>query len=174
MKRNARLPRLLATLLVAGGLSSGVVAQELPLPTVTPTPRHSPRKSLGGGITEPRRTSGDSLADTVRTSQDSQGGGKKKSSLGTITNESLKKAEIGPGKKGHVILAPKVPVAQAQQAPASDVRDSSGRSESDWRAAAAAARMRTTSAEAEVKRLEDEAKRLENEFYAWSDGNYRD
>ena len=33
---------------------------------------------------------------------------------------------------------------------------------------------RVTAAEARVASLEAETKKLENDFYAWSDGNYRD
>ena len=167
-------PLLVIAVVASGLLSSSIRGQELPLPTATPTPRPAHRKALAGGASEPRHAVGDSLADTVRSSQETHGG-RKKNSLGTITNESIKKTDGVPTRKGQVILAPKVPIAAAQKgAPASDVRDSSGRSETDWRATAAAARKRIASAEAEVRRLEDESKRLENEFYAWSDGNYRD
>jgi hypothetical protein len=180
MRESGRNSHLLVIAVVTASavalLSSGLRAQEIPMPTPTPTstPRPAHRKALAGGVPEPRHSGGDSLADTVRSSKETHGG-RKKNSLGTITNDSLKKPESGPVRKGHVILAPKDPVAPPPQGGAvAEPRDSSGRSETDWRALAAAGRKRIASAETEVKRLEDESKRLENEFYAWSDGNYRD
>ena len=35
-------------------------------------------------------------------------------------------------------------------------------------------RQKVDSSEADVKRLEEETRRLENDFFAWSDGAYRD
>ena len=146
--------RLLMALAAGGLLSSAAWAQELPIPTTTPTPRSAPKK-LGGGAGPEARHAGGSLADTVRGTQDAKPE-RKKSSLGTITNETLKKSEAGPPRKGHVILAPKDPVAPLSQiAPASEARDSSGRSESDWRASAASARKRIASAESEPEHIEE-------------------
>jgi hypothetical protein len=63
--------------------------------------------------------------------------------------------------------APPVPVIP-------EWRDLKGRTEADWRRLVAEVRAGQTGAESRVKTLEAEVRRLENDFYAWSDGNYRD
>jgi hypothetical protein len=177
----------LALALSAGDLLSPTPAagQEITLPTPGPTP--APKKTLGGGPNKRDTTSREaspsgSLADTVKRLQESREAREKKKeeakkpSLGVITNESLK----GPapaGSKSRLITTANHtgPSTAGSAAPmASAGRDDKGRTEGDWRALAKAARDRIAKAESEVKRLDDEVRRLENDFYAWSDGNYRD
>ncbi|MBK6404517.1 MAG: hypothetical protein IPF66_05495 [Holophagales bacterium] len=55
-----------------------------------------------------------------------------------------------------------------------EYRDASGRTEADWRKRATIARERVDRAESGLSAVQEEAKRLENDFYAWSDGNYRE
>ncbi len=51
----------------------------------------------------------------------------------------------------------------------------SGRTEADWQKRATIARERIERADAGPRLpLRENAKRLENDFYAWSDGNYRE
>lgn len=55
-----------------------------------------------------------------------------------------------------------------------EYRDASGRTEADWRTRAARARDRIERTDAELAAAQAEVRRLENDFYAWSDGNYRE
>jgi hypothetical protein len=50
----------------------------------------------------------------------------------------------------------------------------SGAEEAKWRDAAHAARRRVEELTAQLASLEGEAKQLENDFYRWDDGQYRD
>ncbi len=58
-------------------------------------------------------------------------------------------------------------------APATDTA-SSGGGEAQWKAAAAKTRKRVADDKARVAELEAATKKLENDFYAWDDGQYRD
>jgi Spy/CpxP family protein refolding chaperone len=127
---------------------------------------------------------GTSLGEIVRKSKEEKGTAepKKKKSLGTITNETLKKDGTGSsstppsGKKGSGTLnvLPKGSMPAPAAPPVAAARDSMGRTEQDWRTIMARNRTETEKAEADVKKLDQETKRLENDFYAWSDGNYRE
>jgi exonuclease VII small subunit len=55
--------------------------------------------------------------------------------------------------------------------PATDLE---GRTEKEWKERVSILKSKSSASEAEVKRLEEEARRLENDFFAWSDGSYRD
>ncbi|MDL1948856.1 hypothetical protein FBQ97_03470 [Acidobacteria bacterium ACD] len=94
-------------------------------------------------------------------------------SLGVIDNESLRKAGASPVRTptpGRGRSAPSSPGT----APAFVPTDNDGRTEEYWRGRARSTRIRVEGAENEARRLEAETRRLENDFYAWSDGNYRD
>ncbi|MCC6128661.1 MAG: hypothetical protein IT186_01930 [Acidobacteria bacterium] len=121
-----------------------------------------------------------SLGDAVRRSQQQKppAGTEKKKSLGVITNESLRKAtpaggatpSAGKGAKAATPTpAPYRPPAQPYVA-----RDNDGRTEEDWKVLSKGARDRIAKTEERIRNLEAESARLENDFYAWSDGNYRD
>lgn len=140
-------------------------------PARTPTPVPTPSHVL---TTHPTPTSGrpgGSLADSVRRAKASATPVPKTKSLGVISNDSLKKKE-GEKPKGTLQVGPARPIAELP----SDTSSPSAPNldEAHWRGRAAQVRERVSRAEEETKRLEAEAKRLENDFYAWSDGTYRD
>lgn len=157
----------------------------------TPTPTPAPKKLSGGivpsGVSAPTTTTAPfgfeagSLADAARKNREERD--KKKASLGVITNESLKKSGSAPrgagtatSSRGTLSIAPasggrRQPVAAPTPAPVTDLR---GQSEADWRARVSGLKERISAAEADLSRLEGETRRLENDFFAWSDGNYRD
>src|SRR5262249_30219093 len=54
------------------------------------------------------------------------------------------------------------------------LKDNNGKTEQEWRDRAASLRAGAAESRERVAKLESESKRLENDFYAWSDGNYRD
>jgi hypothetical protein len=149
---------------------------EEPTPAPTPAPK---LKGVVGPATETGH-SGQSLADVVRVSKDARKGQTPKKSLGTITNESLRKgsAPSATPQKG----ASKTPAASAARhdgsptpAPTYDVpRDDKGRSESQWKATMDHARALVQDGDRRVKDLETKSKQLENDFYAQSDGYRRD
>jgi hypothetical protein len=181
---------LLSVALGIAAIASAASATEEP--AVTPTVASAAKGSL---VNPPARTAGTlttapavpsdgtSLGEIVRKSKEEREGAepRKKKSLGTITNETLKKDGGAPtappsSKKasGTLNVLPKGSMP-APAAPAPTVaRDAKGRSEQDWRGFMARNRSEIEKAEADVKRLDLETKRLENDFYAWSDGNYRE
>ncbi len=134
----------------------------------------------------PGPADGNSLGEIVRRSKEERTASeaKKQRSLGTITNETLKKdgtkspGDASAGKKGsgtlNVLPKGSMPAPPAGSAGQQVLRDGKGRSEEEWRGIAAANRAQIEKADGEVKRLDLETKRLENDFYAWSDGNYRE
>jgi hypothetical protein len=165
--------------------SAAVTAPDLTeTPTAATVP--SPISRLGGGAAttqaaRPIGTGGSSLADIARRQKEQRERQGKKPSLGVIDNESLRKGgqgtESAPGKgaakpKASPTPAPRTAAATAPPMP--EWRDLKGRSEADWRRLMAGVRDRIAAAEGRVKTLEADAKRYENDFYAWSDGNYRD
>ncbi len=175
-----RLRALPGALLVAA-----VAAAQAPTPTPTPKPARSPRLAGGSESSSSGRAigaGGSSLADIARRQKEQREREGKKPSLGVITNESLRKggaaatptpapkaASRGRGTAGPTPAAPSpTPV------PIPEWRDLQGRTEADWRRMVAEARTNQTATENRVKTLEAEVKRLENDFYAWSDGNYRE
>ena len=166
--------------------------------TATPTPR--PR--LSGGFGRPRATatpsdptsSGQSLADVVRAAHDGRASekpaGAEKSGV-VIDNRSL----ITDPKKGRVTTsrvvathapspakpAPAAAAAAATSAPGSAPSAAGGEpgapgmpTEAEWRGIADGARKRVADGKAKVAELEATTKKLENDFYAWDDGQYRD
>jgi hypothetical protein len=156
-------------------------------PVPAPPPTRTPR--LGGGPEAPSAgrpigTGGASLADIARRQKEQREREGKKPSLGVITNETLRKgAPAGTptpaplsakGGKGKASPTP-VPRAPTPALPViPEWRDQKGRTEADWRRITGEVRASQAAAEARVKTLDAEVRRLENDFYAWSDGNYRD
>jgi hypothetical protein len=172
---------------VSLGAASGEEPAAAPTPSATVAPSRPLSREAGRSPVESAAPSeGSALGDIVRKSREEREGpeAKKKRSLGTITNETLKKdgtkstGDAPPGKKGkgtlNVLPAGSMPVPPAGVAGPLVLRDGKGRTEEDWRAILKKNRGQLEKAEAEVKRLELETKRLENDFYAWSDGNYRE
>ncbi len=162
MRRPPPTPALftLPTLVALASTSLGV-AQE---PALTPTPTPLVRRS-----------DGTSLADIARRAREKREASKTPvRSLGTLTNESVKPK--GGESKGASTSATPRPSGKAPtpEPTLGAWKDNKGRTEADWRRMVSVAKERVTKAEAEEKSLDDEAKRLQNDFYAWSDGNYRD
>jgi hypothetical protein len=182
--------RLFASLLVLAGLASlradaqepalsGLTVEPTPASATSLTPTPGPASStLSGGKAEiPGAGRGSSLADVVKLSKENRKEQRPKKSLGTITNETLRKGATstpaaGKGTSGKPARGPASPTPTPG---APDVaRDDEGRSEADWRALVGHQRALVTDGEARVRDLETRAKQLENDFYAMSDGNRRD
>ncbi|MGE5345283.1 MAG: hypothetical protein ACM3JH_04945 [Acidithiobacillales bacterium] len=177
---------------------AGLAILLLGLPTVaqepTPPPDTSRRAapSAGAAVTPtpaairspappPIGTGGTSLADIARRQKELREREGKRPSLGVISNETLRKGaaagEASPGKGGSKSKAPPTPAPRAAAPVVASVpewRDAKGRTEGDWKGIMAAAHQRIAASESRVKSLEEEARRYENDFYAWSDGNYRE
>jgi hypothetical protein len=68
---------------------------------------------------------------------------------------------------------PKPPDPAAAPVPSSEAHTGAG-TEADWKEIAARARKRVSDAKARVSELGAATKKLENDFYAWDDGQYRD
>lgn len=149
-----------------------------PTPVPTPAPKLT---GIAGSRPEAGRSS-QSLADIVRMSKEARKGQPPRKSLGTITNETLRKgaaAQATPPSKHPAKTATATravrPTSAPTPAPTYDVpRDDKGRSEADWRGIENHAHARVTDAERRVNDLETKSKQLENDFYAQSDGFHRD
>ncbi len=167
------------------------VALAAQVPTPTPTPSGKTGRKLGGGtfgvLQIPTPTGGSpgpgSLAGAARKAQDievssSQGPPRRV----VITNESLRKGVPSPTGPSITITgsAKSKPGSKAPPTPTSgpvvnpEYRDASGRTEADWQRRARVARQRIELADTGLSAARENAKRLENDFYAWSDGNYRE
>lgn len=157
-----------AALLSAAGVMTAVT------PTPTPVPR------LTGGFGRPRATPLPSVAGSGQ-SQSSERG---KAGL-TINNRSL----VTNPEKGRVstskVAPPKTATPQAPS-PSSAAGDDgpsahspvpsggSAGNEAEWREAVHRARQRVEDARARVAELDAATRKLENDFYSWDDGQYRD
>src|SRR5262249_48953 len=151
-------------------------------PAIQTTAGPGPRL-LGGGKPRDGAAAGGSLADVVRRSQEEKEkeGKPKKRSLGTITNENLKKGggtavatakgSAPPAKPIGTPNPKETPRAEAALPKLPELRDDKGRTEADWKRLLIETSSRVTRAEQRVRDLENEARRLENEFFAFSDGN---
>ncbi len=179
---------LLSCLALLGAPATGAArADDRDSPPPAPTATPGARKTGGGAAEASAGGTGHpaSLADIARQSRaENEAAGKPPRRL-VITNESLRKdgepgAAPSPstpsaspsGKPARSRAARKTPAPEIIAIP--EYKDSLGRTESDWRAIAQAARKRVEDAEEAKERLSNEVRRLENDFYAWDDGNYRD
>ncbi len=179
--RTASLLALAPLLLAVQGLP----AAEKP----TPTPKTT--KKLGGGsfgqppslTPTPGAGGGSSLADIAKRAQVEGAAPAQKSTRRiVITNETLRRPEPTPvgasisitGSAGSKPVVRMPPEPTPTDEPPPEYKDASGRTEADWRQRASAARERVDRVQAELATAQDEARRLENDFYAWSDGNYRE
>ncbi len=155
-------------------------------PKATPTPIPSQRRLSGGFGTTPRAgatatsaaasqtpSAGQSLADAVRAS------GAKKAKAGkvrvTITNDTL----VTDPKKGKLttssvrIPSPALSPARVELAPTPTPAPDQ-EAETYWRERMHSSRSRVAELRDLVARLEGESRKLENDFYSWDDGQYRD
>jgi hypothetical protein len=180
---------LTACALAAAVPAASALAQSAPSKTPTPAPR------LSGGFGRPRATpvpsaeaGGQSLADVVRAAKESreqtENPNRERSGV-TIDNHSL----VTNPDKGRISTSKAVPAKDkplpattavppppraaapdpSEAAPAAPEGD-----EAQWRATAQAARKRVVDAQARVDELTAANRKLENDFYAWDDGQYRD
>jgi hypothetical protein len=176
---------------LAGGVLAIGCAAALAQPAPTRTPAAAPR--LSGGFGRPRATpppaagdGGQSLADVVRAAHDarqqSDSPAREKSGV-TIDNRSLvtnpDKGRIStskavPRKEKPATPAPPPVSRTAPSAEPAAAEPSSQASEAQWRDTAHAARKRVADAKARAGELEAASKKLESDFYAWDDGQYRD
>jgi hypothetical protein len=163
-----------------------LLLESLPLPASpkpTPTPIPPSRKLTGGfgrgappdAVVTPDagQLPGQSLADAVRASEKAK---KRKGSKPgvAITNETL----VTDPTKGKLTTASPRPTsppptpAPEEPRPTPAGEDSSG--EAYWRERMHSARTRVEELTERVRHFEQEAKKLENDFYSWDDGQYRD
>lgn len=176
-----RVLAALAALLFSGGLAAAQDATRTP----TPAPR------LSGGFGRPRATpvvktpydgGGQGYADVVHAAHETRDGAAPTDGTVTINNKSLVKntskgkvsssKAVPPAGKPNPTPMPTTEVSPAP-APAADTA-STGGGEAQWKATAAKARKRVADDKAHVAELEAATKKLENDFYAWDDGQYRD
>lgn len=166
-------------------------ATPTPAPTATPTPR--PR--LSGGFGRPAATplaapetaasnpAQQNRNEVVRAAEEAKA--RKEQSPGVaITNDSL----VTDPRKGKVTtssprnLPPPTASRSSEPAKAAAVTPaaapapaaSSAGTEEEWRERARSARSRVDDLKQRVAQLEAESKKLENDFYSWDDGSYRD
>jgi hypothetical protein len=157
----------------------------------TPTPLGKTGRKLGGGnfgvLPMPTPTGGapgpGSLAGAARKTQGSEVSSSQGPSRGVvITNESLRKSAPTPTGSSIKITGSAKPKPNSKASPTPipgpvvnpEYRDASGRTESDWQRRARVARQRIELSDTGLSAAREDAKRLENDFYAWSDGNYRE
>lgn len=171
------MKRLSALAAAFAGLCIVPLGAQDPEPTRTPSPA-----ALRGATGNAPKSSGGSLADAVKRSKQRTQSDKKKPSLGVITNDELQKSQAGgsgkPKKTGTLTVVP----SKGSNHSTPDVSagtvgngvDNNGGTEAEWRARSTALKLAVKSAEEQVKRLTLESKRLENDYYAWSDGNHRE
>jgi hypothetical protein len=179
MTKRSQVSGLRSKVVVIWALAAGIAAA-----ATTPTP--TPRPKLSGGFGRPRATPAptpEGIAATssepVRAAQAANGQRTEKSTL-TIDNRSL----VTNPDKGRVSTSriapastPHPPAAASGAAPTpAAVADGSltGGTEAEWRETARKARKRVEDGKLRVEELTAAAKKLENDFYAWDDGQYRD
>ncbi len=148
-----------------------------PKPTATPTPR--PRRLAGGfgrgaadAAVTPAVTAvpGQSLGETVRAAGAARNRKDSRPPV-SITNETL----VTDPKKGRLTTAS--PQSATPRPPAaSEVRPTPPADEAEayWRERMHSARARVEDLRERVRQFEQESKKLENDFYSWDDGQYRD
>ncbi len=145
-------------------------------PDLTPTPPAvaPPLAGTPGTAARPIGTGSGSLADIAKKEKEKRQKEGKRPSLGVISNESLKKGGATGAPARNEAKGKPAPTATPGVVSIPEFRDLKGRSEAEWRRMMIMARGRVTAAEGKVASLESETKKLENDFYAWSDGNYRE
>jgi hypothetical protein len=177
---------------IVAALSAAALSGQTPAKTATPAPR------LSGGFGRPRNTppptgvaetGGQSLSDVVTAAKTSSSGAPEKSTM-TIDNRSLvknpSKGRVSTSRASNAAAHPApspaqsvpTPAAQAaagaSPAAAGDVAPPSPGTEAEWKDIATRTRKRVADDKAHVEELSAATKKLENDFYAWDDGQYRD
>jgi hypothetical protein len=187
------------TRVLASGIWSLLVASGLVLAATNPTPTPTPGRRLSGGFGRPRATAtpgtppdgGQSLADVVRAAHDAPATAEKpeREKGVVIDNRSLvtdpSKGRVTTSRTVHPTpahAARKIPDAPTRDAPAPAGAAAAAPAqegeapptEVEWRGIADAARKRVADGKAKVAELQATNKKLENDFYSWDDGQYRD
>ncbi len=180
--------RISGSLLLA--ISSAAVAQQA---TRTPTP--APR--LSGGFGRPRAdtaptpavpSGGQSLADVVQAAREPREVAPAGKTSLTINNRSLvKDSDKGRVSTSKAPPSPKPTAApraagethapaavQNAATPTAGPGAATGGTEAQWKERAQSDRKRVDDYRARVAELTATARKLENDFYAWDDGQYRD
>lgn len=121
---------------------------------------------------------GQSLSDVVSAAhaaqdQKDQDKEKGKPKPVVINNQDLKAKETPAVPAGKRAPAPETPAPATAVTPYNPT-DSEGHDEAYWRDKASATRDRATRAKTGLEEAETEAKKQENDFYSWDDGQYRD
>ena len=168
------------------GLAGAVLAASAFLsgqPSPTPTPR--PKLSGGFGRTPiASEERGQSMADVVRAAADSRTRKEQKTPL-AINNRNLvtdpTKGRLSTASPPPPTPTPRAPVTgpapvstAPPATPAVSGTPGSASEETVWRERARAARQRVEEARSRAAQLAAETKKLENDFYSWDDGQYRD
>jgi hypothetical protein len=160
-----------------------------PSPTVTPTPTPKPKLSGGFGRAAstpvPSEQNGQSMADVVHAAETAKAPRDKKSAV-TIDNTNLV-TDPTKGRLTTVQAQPTPrpataaggrPAAMTPPTPTPTVAlplpGQPSAEEQKWREAVHAAKKRVEDAGKRVEELEAANHKLENDFYAWDDGQYRD
>ncbi len=146
-------------------------------PGLTPSPEPTPRTAAetpATGAARPIGTGSGSLADIAKRQKEKREKQGKRPSLGVISNQTLRKGGASEASSKSASKATPSPTSTPAAVRIPEFRDLKGRNEADWKRVMKSARLGVAAAEKKVTSLESEAKRLENDFYAWSDGNYRD
>lgn len=185
MKRSIPARLTLFTFLLA--IVPCLVSAAEPQPTPTPAAAVKAKKKLGGGSfgVPPKSTptpgaGSSSVADIARKAQEEEAASARPGRRIVITNEDLRRSEPAQGSSAITITgsADKKPIARTRPTAAPseipEYRDASGRTEADWRRRAEEVRSRAAATDSEITAARAEVRRLENDFYAWSDGNYRE
>jgi len=123
---------------------------------------------------------GQGYSDVVHAAHETRDGAAAEAGSMTINNRSLvkdsSKGKVSSSKSAPTSVKPTpspAPAARAAIAPAADPAAAGG-GEAQWRQTAAKARKRVADDKARVAELDAATKKLENDFYAWDDGQYRD
>ncbi len=163
-------------------LATTSLASAAPRATPTPTPRSHKltggfgREAAADAVVTPAagQTPGQSLADAVRASEKAK---KRKGSKPAvaITNQTL----ITDPTKGKLTTSslrpsPPAPTPGREEPTPTPAAGEESSGEAYWRERMHSARGRVEEFAERVRRFEQEAKKLENDFYSWDDGQYRD
>lgn len=182
--------------LSAAAISFAVAGLVRATPTPTPTPP-APAPKLSGGFGRaastpvPRPQSGQSLQDVVRAASETRQGKETPKPGVAITNQTLVTdpnrgrlttwqgsahpagATPAAGARNPAAAHAPAPTATAPPASAAEAGAESTE-ETKWREAARLARERVANGRERVTQLDAETHKLENDFYSWDDGQYRD
>jgi len=184
---------------LVSGFWSLVFASGSALAAAHPSPTPTALRRLSGGFGRPRATAtpgpasdgGQSLSDVVKAAHDAPAAAEKpeRERGVVIDNRSLvtdpSKGRLTTSRVVHPTsahAAPKIPDAPAHDAapPAGQAATTPAPSgdaaptEAEWRGIAENARKRVADGKAKVAELQATNKKLENDFYSWDDGQYRD